>query len=90
MEVVAPVADFTDKQWLGKQLFFDPSLSQPPGQACAGCHDPAAGWADPNKDSPTSEDSVFRKLMSFDSEIQQPGECQPFFGAAPDGCNGEK
>src|SRR5450759_5013754 len=27
-------ASFTDKQWLGKQLFFDPNLSQPPGQAC--------------------------------------------------------
>jgi len=25
------------------------------------------------------------KLMSFDSEIQQPGECQPFLGAAPGG-----
>src|SRR5450759_4644356 len=47
-------ASFTDKQWLGKQLFFDPNLSQPAGQACMGCHDPAAGWVDPNKDSPTS------------------------------------
>jgi len=48
-------AGFTDKQWLGKQLFFDPNLSLPPGQACRDCHEPAAGWADPNKDSPTSE-----------------------------------
>ena len=47
-------ASFTDKQWLGKQLFFDPNLSQPPGQACRDCHEPAAGWADPNKNSPTS------------------------------------
>jgi len=51
-------AGFTDKQWLGKQLFFDPNLSMPPGQACSGCHDPAAGWADPAKDSPTSAGNV--------------------------------
>jgi cytochrome c peroxidase len=48
-------AGFTDTQWLGKQLFFDPNLSRPSGQACRDCHDPAAGWADPDKDSPTSK-----------------------------------
>ena len=51
-------ASFTDKQWLGKQLFFDPNLSHPSGQACSGCHEPAAGWADPNKSSPTSAGNV--------------------------------
>ena len=45
---------FTDKQWLGKQLFFDSNLSRPPGQACMDCHAPEAGWADRNKNSPTS------------------------------------
>src|SRR5450759_1758885 len=29
---------FTDKQWLGKLLFFDPNLSQPAGQPCVTCH----------------------------------------------------
>ena len=29
---------------LGKQIFFDKNLSDPPGQSCASCHDPAAGW----------------------------------------------
>jgi len=33
---------------LGKQIFFDTNLSLPPGQSCASCHDPAAGFADPN------------------------------------------
>src|SRR5450759_2476596 len=51
-------ASFTDKEWLGKQLFFDPHLSQPSGQACMGCHDPAAGWADPDKNSPTSAGNI--------------------------------
>src|SRR5450759_354175 len=46
-------ATFTDKQWLGKQLFFDPNLSRPPGQACMNCHDPAAGRPDPTKATPT-------------------------------------
>jgi cytochrome c peroxidase len=29
----------------GKRIFNDASLSEPPGQACASCHDPAAGFA---------------------------------------------
>ena len=29
---------------LGKHLFFDKNLSDPPGQSCATCHSPAAGW----------------------------------------------
>ena len=29
---------------LGRLIFFDTSLSEPPGQACARCHSPAAGW----------------------------------------------
>ncbi|MBF6057338.1 cytochrome c peroxidase [Thiomicrorhabdus heinhorstiae] len=31
---------------LGKQLFFDPRLSQSNQIACASCHDPQQGWAD--------------------------------------------
>jgi cytochrome c peroxidase len=33
---------------LGKAIFFDTDLSRPRGQSCASCHDPAAGFADPN------------------------------------------
>ncbi|MCG7920788.1 MAG: cytochrome C [Candidatus Thiodiazotropha lotti] len=29
---------------LGKQIFFDERLSDPPGQSCASCHSPASGW----------------------------------------------
>ncbi len=43
---------------LGRALFFDANLSQPAGQACASCHDPAAGFADPDQGSPTSEGAV--------------------------------
>jgi cytochrome c peroxidase len=41
-------ASFTDKQWLGKQLFFDTNLSEPAGQACAACHAPQVGWTGPD------------------------------------------
>ncbi|MEN9848140.1 MAG: hypothetical protein RL368_880, partial [Pseudomonadota bacterium] len=40
---------------LGRQLFFDKNLSSPAGQACASCHDPKTGFADPNPNSPTSQ-----------------------------------
>ena len=33
---------------LGKQLFFDVSLSNPPGQSCASCHAAEVGWGGPD------------------------------------------
>ena len=33
---------------LGKALFFDPTLSNPPGMACGSCHAPAAGFTYPD------------------------------------------
>lgn len=33
---------------LGKLLFFDASLSTPPGQSCAACHMPETGWTSPD------------------------------------------
>ena len=50
--IVNPVtrpAGFTDKQWLGKQLFFDTNLSEPAGLACAGCHAKQVGWTGPDE-----------------------------------------
>lgn len=45
----------TSEEMLGNALYFDTNLSNPPGQSCASCHDPAAGFADPDQDKPTSE-----------------------------------
>src|SRR5664280_2916210 len=39
---------FTDKQWLGKQLFFDTNLSEPAGLACVTCHAAQVGWTGPD------------------------------------------
>lgn len=40
---------------LGKFMFFDTDLSSPNGQACASCHLPEAGFADPNRYTPVSQ-----------------------------------
>jgi cytochrome c peroxidase len=34
---------------LGKKLFFDASLSTPPGQGCAACHGPSVGFTGPSE-----------------------------------------
>jgi cytochrome c peroxidase len=33
---------------LGRSIFFDANLSEPPGTSCASCHDPARGYAGDN------------------------------------------
>src|ERR1035437_8131536 len=38
----------TDKQKVGKSLFFDTALSEPAGQACAACHGGNVGWTGPD------------------------------------------
>ena len=38
------IFDNPDLQLLGEKLFFDATLSDPPGQSCATCHDPETGW----------------------------------------------
>ncbi len=35
---------------LGKNIFFDSTLSNPPGYACATCHAPATGFTGPSSD----------------------------------------
>ena len=45
----------TQKQSLGKKLFFDENLSTPVGQSCATCHAPEACFANPNADYPVSQ-----------------------------------
>jgi len=40
---------------LGEFLYFDETLSEPAGQSCASCHEPAFGFVDPDSDLPVSE-----------------------------------
>jgi cytochrome c peroxidase len=44
----------TDKETLGKAIFFDTTLSSPDGQGCVSCHDPRFGFSDPDKSLPVS------------------------------------
>lgn len=48
----------TPEERLGRFLYFDTNLSNPPGQSCASCHHPSAGFADPDKSLPVSEGVV--------------------------------
>ena len=50
--------DLSLKEQLGKRLFFDESLSTPPGQSCATCHDPSVAFADPETSLPVSRGAV--------------------------------
>ena len=45
----------TPKEQLGEFLYFDENLSEPSGQSCASCHEPAFGFVDPDSDLPVSE-----------------------------------
>ncbi len=47
-------AEFSQKEAMGKLMFFDPMLSTPPGQSCAHCHSPGAGFGDPGQLLPVS------------------------------------
>ncbi len=42
-------AGLSDKEELGKRLFFDKNLSNPPGQNCAACHGPGVGYTGPDQ-----------------------------------------
>ena len=46
--VAAQGPALTQQEQLGKLLFFDTNLSDPPGQACAVCHGPQVGFTGPD------------------------------------------
>jgi len=46
------------KERLGKLLFFDTSLSTPPGQSCSSCHAPEVAFTDPEVDLPVSRGAI--------------------------------
>lgn len=45
---LAPAAALPPLESLGKKLFFDTNLSNPPGQSCAACHAPQVGFTGPD------------------------------------------
>ena len=55
---VPELRDLNPEEDLGRLLFFDESLSTPPGQACSACHAPEVAFADPEKGLPVSRGAV--------------------------------
>ena len=47
-----------DTERLGKAIFFDTNLSKPVGQSCASCHEPIAGFSDPDITLPVSQGAI--------------------------------
>lgn len=47
-------SEMTPMEQLGKLIYFDTNLSSPNEMACATCHHPTAGYADPDSGVPTS------------------------------------
>lgn len=45
----APGVRLSPLEELGKKIFFDKSLSSPPGQDCGACHGPAVGFTGPDE-----------------------------------------
>jgi cytochrome c peroxidase len=48
----------TKIEYLGKLLFIESTLSTPPGESCSTCHDPEAGFGNPDKSLPVSKGAI--------------------------------
>lgn len=69
----------TDKEQLGKMLYFDANLSEPAGQACASCHAPEAGFADPDTHLPVSEGVILGRFGGRNSPAAAYASFSPVF-----------
>lgn len=69
---------------LGREVFFDSSLSSGGNQSCATCHDPAKGFADPlaTETSPVSQGSVGGEFGSRNAPTIAYTSFSPIFGLA--------
>jgi cytochrome c peroxidase len=82
--LVAPAfAGLDHKERLGKHLFFDAALSEPDGQACADCHHPSAGFADPEQALPVSEGVIPGLFGNRNSPTAAYVASGPYFGYDP-------
>ena len=75
----AAALGLTSLESLGKQLYFDQRLSTPNGQACADCHLPSAGWADPDNGIPVSEGVIAGRFGTRNSPTAAYAAFSPAF-----------
>jgi len=66
---------------LGRKIFFDENLSSNSNQSCASCHDPLAGFADPNtsQTAPVSEGSVITRFGNRNTPTSAYASFSPSF-----------
>ena len=64
---------------VGMELYFDENLSTPPGQSCASCHLPTAGFADPDAHHATSEGVHEGRFGSRNSPVVSYAKFSPPF-----------
>jgi cytochrome c peroxidase len=80
---IAKSAQPTPEQHLGRLLYFDKELSNPIGQACASCHLPIAGYADPDQELPVSEGAVIGRFGGRNAPSAAYAAFSPVFGQDP-------
>lgn len=73
----------SSEQHLGRLLYFDKNLSNPLGQACASCHLPMTGYADPDQELPVSEGAVTGRFGGRNSPSAAYAAFSPVFGQDP-------
>lgn len=81
----ASAQNLTPKERLGKLLYFDTNLSQPRVQSCASCHHPSAGFADPDKNVPTSQGAISSRFGGRNSPTSAYMAFSPAFHYEEDG-----
>lgn len=79
----AIAAQPTPEQHLGRLLYFDRDLSNPVGQACASCHLPKTGYADPDQELPVSEGAVTGRFGNRNAPSSAYSAYSPVFGMDP-------
>jgi len=77
--VMSQASALTEKEALGKKLYFDENLSEPNGQACASCHLPSAGFADPDQNLPVSEGVIAGRFGGRNSPTASYASFSPEF-----------
>jgi cytochrome c peroxidase len=80
--------DSAAQESLGEKLYFDTNLSNPPGQSCATCHLPTAGFADPDNNQPTSEGAVAGRFGNRNSPTASYASQVPVFSFVVGGPGG--
>jgi cytochrome c peroxidase len=76
---IAAAQPLTPQEELGMNLYFDENLSTPPGQACASCHLPDAGFADPDQNLPVSQGALPHRFGNRNSPTSAYAAFSPDF-----------